>query len=237
MKIRFLLLILMGVTAIAGANDVKLGLHSNGKPWGIYKSDEKDEKLPRVLLIGDSIVNSYRGSVGKALAGKVAVDAWVTGMNVKSPTLHADLKTVLQQGPYDVIHFNIGLHGWPEGRIPEGQYEPLLKKYVEVFRKGAPQAKLIWCSTTQISVKGEPSRLDPVNNPTIIERNVIAERVMKSYGIETDDLYRLMSDKLDLMHGDKFHWSKAGVEVQSRQVAGVIRQALTGAGDGEKSRK
>lgn len=234
MKIRFLITTLVAVCAVVSANDVKLGLHSNGKPWGIYKSGEKDVSLPRVLLIGDSIVNSYRGSVGKALAGKVAVDAWVTGMNVKSPTLHADLKTVLQQGPYDVIHFNIGLHGWPKGRIPEGQYEPLLKKYVEVFRKGAPQTKLIWCSTTQISIKGEPSRLDPVNNPTIIERNVIAESVMKSYGIETDDLYQLMSDKLELMHGDKFHWSKEGVAVQSKQVAEVIGRALAETGKSKK---
>ncbi len=230
MKTQFLITLLMTVTALAGANDVELGLHSNGKPWGIYKSKEKDVSLPRVLLIGDSIVNGYRTPVGKALAKAAAVDAWVTGMNVKSPTLHADLKTVLEQGPYDVIHFNIGLHGWPKGRIPEGQYEPLLKKYVEVFRKGAPKAKLIWCSTTQISMKGEPTQLDPENNPTITGRNAIAENVMKVYGIETDDLYKLMSDKLELMHGDKFHWSKEGVAVQSKQVAEVIKRALAESG-------
>ena len=222
---------MVAVCAAAGANDIQLGLHSNGKPWGIYKSKEKDEKLPRVLLIGDSIVNGYRTPVGKALTGTAAVDSWVTGMNLKSKSLHADLKAVLKQGPYDVIHFNIGLHGWPKGRIPEGQYGPLLKKYIEVFRKEAPNTKLIWCTTTQISMKGDPTQLDPINNPTITGRNAIAVKVMKGYGIETDDLYKLMSDKLELMHGDKFHWSKAGVEVQSDRVAEVIKQALANSGE------
>ncbi|MFK5923912.1 MAG: SGNH/GDSL hydrolase family protein [Verrucomicrobiota bacterium] len=230
MNTRFIITVLMVICVVASANDVKLGLHSNGKPWGIYKSDEKDKKLPRVLLIGDSIVNVYRTPVGKALEGKAAVDAWVTGMHLNSKTLHADLKTVLAQQSYDVIHFNIGLHGWPKGRIPEGQYESLLKKYVEVFRKQAPKATLIWCSTTQISMKGEPTQLDPENNPTITKRNAIAEKVMKGYGIKTDDLYKLMSDKLQLMHGDKFHWSKEGVELQSKQVVAAILSDLSGSG-------
>ncbi len=96
-------------------------LHSDGGPWKFYRASPEDASLPRVLLIGDSIMNGYRGHVYRLLKGKANVDVWLTPLHLKSEHLHVDLQKVLDQGPYEVIHFNIGLHGWPPGRIPEGQ--------------------------------------------------------------------------------------------------------------------
>jgi len=222
----FAILLMLGTAVITVADDDALGLHPDGAPWGVNRSGQSDSDLPRVLLIGDSIVNGYFGLVRDALNGEAVVDNWVTGKNLNSGGLLDDLREVLAKGPYDVIHFNIGLHGWPEGRIPEGQYEPLLRKYVDVYRENAPDATLIWCSTTQISMQDEPTTLDPVNNPTIVERNAIAARVMKEYGIEIDDLYTFMSGRLDLMRGDKFHWKQEGIALQAGKVAEVIEAAL-----------
>lgn len=203
-----------------------IGLRSNGDAWQFYRGETTDASLPRVLLIGDSIVNGYRHTVVKELKDKAVVDTWLTPLHLKSEPLLKDLKTVLAQGPYAVIHFNIGLHGWSPGRIPEGEYEPALRAYVAVLKECAPKAKLIWGSTTQITVRDKPTELDAEHNPTIVRRNAIAARVMKKSGVVVDDLYGLMADKLELAKGDKFHWKPEARALQGRQVAGFISKAF-----------
>ena len=205
--------------------DRELGLHSGDGPWQFYPAEDPVAGLPWVLLIGDSIMNGYRHAVGKALAKSANIDCWLTPVHLNSPHLHEDLTTVLRQGPYDIIHVNIGLHGWEEGAIPAGQYEPLLRAYFDVIRCEAPAAHVIWCSTTQITAKDNPCRLDP-HNTTIAERNGIAARVMSELNIPINDLYGLMSDKLVLAYGDRFHWTDEGKRVQAAQVTRVLDDAL-----------
>ena len=208
--------------------DAALGLTTGGKgAWRFYPATKRDPALPRVLLIGDSICNGYRGVVDSALKGKASVDVWLTHAAENSPGLHEDLEKVLKQGPYAVVHFNIGLHGWPKGCIPEGQYEPLMRKYVEVLRKYAPGAKLIWASSTPITVRGRPAELDPENNPTITTRNVIAARIMTESGIAVNDLYSLVVDKrAQLARGDRFHWKAPAYGLMSKQIAEFITKEL-----------
>ncbi|NQT41314.1 MAG: SGNH/GDSL hydrolase family protein, partial [Planctomycetes bacterium] len=138
--------------------------------------------------------------------------------------------------PYDVIHFNIGLHGWPPGRIPDGQYEPLLRRYVEILRHHWPKTRLVWASTTQITVQGKPSELDPVHNATIVQRNTIAARVMGEYKIPISDLHGLMADQLKLAAGDRFHWTAPGRSIQAKAVIDAVKQALARAAPPASSR-
>ena len=213
--------------ACPAGDDARLVLKSDSKDgvWRFYPA-KTELRLRRVLLIGDSIMNGYHSGVTAQLKGRATVDFWLTPLAINSPELHEDLRTVIKQGPYDVIHFNIGLHEWPKGFIPDGQYEPLLRAYVKTLRDNAAHARLIWASTTQITVQDKPVEVDPENNPTIAERNVIAARVMQENGIAVDDLYTLMSDKLELAKGDKFHWSPKGVAVQADAVAAMIGDTL-----------
>ncbi len=203
------------------------GLHSDGGPWRFYPAQQDDSKLPRVLLIGDSIMNGYRGSVYSLLKGKANVDVWLMPLHLNSPDLHHDLQKVLQQGPYDVIHFNIGLHGWTPGRIPEGQYEPLMRAFVEILRSHSESANMIWGSTTQITVKGKPTELDPVHNVTIDKRNKICEKIMSGYGIPVNDLYGLMSDKLKMARGDKYHWNGQAYKLMAQHISQYLTDALS----------
>ncbi len=145
--------LLLGMVSAPAASDTpipykELGLKTEGGPWRFYPANNPYPSLPKVLLIGDSITNHYRMNVAQHLQGKATVDSWVTAANLANPDLHDDLTKVIQQELYDVIHFNIGLHGWAEGDIPEGQYKPLLVSYVKVIKKQAPGALLIWGSTT-----------------------------------------------------------------------------------------
>ena len=208
--------------------DQQLGLTTGGSgAWKFYPAPNRDPALPRVLLIGDSICNGYRGIVAAALKGKAAVDVWLTPAAENDPGLHGDLEKVLKQGPYDVVHFNIGLHGWPKGRIKDGEYEPLMRRFVEILRQHAPAAKLIWASSTPITVKGKPAELDAENNPTIVARNASAAMIMKESGVAVNDLYSLVVEKrASLAAGDRFHWKAPAYQLMGGQIVKSINTDL-----------
>lgn len=207
--------------------DNKAGLSSDGGQWGFRKGDNPDGRLPKVLLIGDSILIGYAPEVRRQLKGKVQVDCLLTGLNIGlKEVVYEQVKRALENGPYEIVHFNdMGLHGWQPERIAKDQYEPLLKAYLDVIRSGAGDAMLIWTATTPITTKELPRKLAP-NDSTIAERNVMAARIMAEAQIPVDDLYGLMAPHLDMARGDQFHWTVEGQILQGRQVASVIDAAL-----------
>jgi len=214
----------LGCALKAQESDTRL--HSDGKGWRLDQAKVTDLKLPRVLLIGDSILNGYLKNVSKSLEGQAYVDAWVNPYCQASNKLDEMISEVLTHGPYEVIHFNMGLHGWQKGRIPKGQFEPLTKKLVEVLKKGAPKAKLIWASSTPVTTKGKPGELDAEINPIIIEHNAMASKVMKEENVSVNDLYALMQPHLDWARGDQFHWNGAGSSLQASAVIQAVLHSL-----------
>jgi len=194
--------------------------------WRFQKSPITDPSLPRVLLMGDSTLNKYLPGVTKALEGKACVDAWITPIHQGDESLPRKMEEVLAQGPYAVIHFNLGLHGWEKGLIPEGQYEPLTHGMVRIFKQRAPKAILIWASITPVTKQDHPGELDPEINPIIVEHNAMAATVMKEEGVPTDDLNALMMQHLDLARGDRFHWKPEGSALLAKQVSETLLKAL-----------
>jgi hypothetical protein len=120
----------------------------------------------------------------------------------------------------------MGLHGWQKGRIPEGQFEALTRKYVETIRADSGRAKLIWASTTPVTVKGKPEQFDPEINPIILEHNAMAAKVMAEFKIPINDLYSLVSPHLAFAAGDGFHWKREGNEMMGKTVAEAIVRML-----------
>jgi hypothetical protein len=206
------------------------GQHSGGpRGWGCYRiTDVKAEPaLPRVLLIGDSVTNGYHGEVAKLLKGKVNLDLYITPLHIAAPDYRKKLEQALRHGTYAVIHFNeSGLHAWTPGRVPEGQYGPFFAQAVGTLREGAPKARLIWASNTPVTVAGKPTVLDPVVNKTVSDFNVAARAVAEKEGLAIDDLYTLMSDKLNLAAGDRWHWSGKGTSVQAGAVVASLQVEL-----------
>jgi lysophospholipase L1-like esterase len=224
----FLLLALAAswLASAAVAQETDARGHADGKGWRLEQAKVVDAKRPRVLLMGDSILNGYLRQVIASLEGRAYVDAWVNPHCQASYKLDEMIGEVLAHGPYDVVHFNMGLHGWQKGRIPEGQFEPLTRKLVEAIRKGAPNAKLIWASSTPVTVKGKPGELDPEINPVIVEHNRMAAKVMQAMGVPVNDLYSLLAPKLDLARGDQFHWTAPAYKLLAEAVTAAVAREL-----------
>ncbi|HSJ03272.1 MAG: SGNH/GDSL hydrolase family protein [Verrucomicrobium sp.] len=200
-------------------------LHADGKSWKFNKAVITDTTRPRVLLIGDSILGGYMNPVIDALDGKAYVDAWMHP-HAQSENLNKILGEMLDSGPYDVVHFNMGLHGWQKGRIKEGTFEPLTKAFVEVIRTKLPKAKIIWASSTPVTVKGKPTELDPEINPTIIEHNRMAAKVMGELNVPVNDFYSVLVGKLELARGDQFHWKAEAYQMLGKMVVESVEKAL-----------
>lgn len=216
---------------LSAAAEPDARLHADGAGWRLDRAVITDPARPRVLLIGDSILNGYLRHVVTGLQGRAYVDAWVNPY-CQSEHLNQLLGDVLTNGPYDVVHFNMGLHGWQAGRIKPGTFEPLTKGYVEVLRAKLPHARLIWASSTPVTVKGQPLELDPAINPTIIEHNRMAARVMAEAGVPVNDFYALLVDQRAWARGDQFHWTGPAYDRLARMVVESVGRALPPAGPG-----
>lgn len=201
------------------------GLQPHGANWRLEKAAITDTNLPRVLLIGDSILNGYRPMVVQLLEGKTYVDIWVTPM-WQSEKFNKALANVLDQGSYDVIHMNLGLHGWPAGRIKDEEYEPLTRAFLEVIHKKCPQAKLIWANTTPFLNKTNLQELNPDINPIIVRHNQIDAKIITEAGVPINDFYSLLLDQKELNGGDGAHWKQLAYQLLADVAAKSILREL-----------
>jgi lysophospholipase L1-like esterase len=212
-------------------------LHSHGNGWKLNKAITTNKKLPRVLLIGDSILAGYQKFVIEGVKDKAYIDAWVQPYHQgqikgEDSIWKVAVKEVLANGPYDLIFFNMGLHGWQKGRIPEGEFIPLTRELVQSIRNDAPKAKLFWLNTTPITeqdTRSEAERatkkthaLNPELNPTIIEHNRLAAEVMKEEKIPVIDFYSLLVSRGNLASGDMFHWNEPASKMMGDEIAKTI---------------
>jgi lysophospholipase L1-like esterase len=188
----------------------------------IWIPDTNETKLPRVLLMGDSITGGYGPRVADALKGKASVARLTTSKSIGDPALLAEVALVLGQCHFDVVHFNNGLHGWG---YSEEEYQKAFPELVATFHKHAPQAKLIWATITPIRQAG---KLDVIaeNTMRVQARNKIAGEIVAREGIAVDDLYGLVKDHPEYWSPDGVHFNAHGVAAQVEQVTTRIAEAL-----------
>ena len=180
---------------------------------------------PRVLLIGDSITRAYRKTVEDTLRGRAVVCRRATSKSLGDPGLLDDVKLVLGQAQFDVVHFNNGMHGWGH---TEGEYARAIPELVAVIRKRAPDAKLVWACTTPVRVSGKIDQLDPKTD-RVKARNEAAADLMGKGKIPTDDLFALVIDKPELFSNDGVHLNPKGSTAMGEQVAAQVSKLLDGA--------
>ena len=104
-----------------------------------------------------------------------------------------------------------------------------VRALVQAIREGAPQAKVIWASTTPVlRISETTDELDPELNPVVVDHNAKAAPIMAEYKIPTNDLYTLMLPHLDLRGSrkDNYHWSPAAYELMAKPIVELIEREL-----------
>jgi prolyl oligopeptidase len=190
--------------------------------WDYVKDDPK---LPRVLLIGDSVSRGYTLATREALAGKANVhrapencgpaanglkklDIWLGDLSPDQPPPH-----------WDAIHFNFGIH---DRATKPTDYEDRLEQIIARLQKTG--ARLIWASTTPVP----PDTKDgPEATAAIVEKNEIAARVMQKHSIAIDALFTFITPHVPQVQNPKdVHFNGEGYKLLGSQVAAFVETAL-----------
>ncbi len=195
-----------------------------------------DANLPRVLLIGDSISIGYTLPVRKLLDGKANVHRVLTNCGPTTKGVE-QIDQWLGDKPWDVIHFNWGLHDLKymgaEGQnladpqaagsrqqVPPAEYEANLRQLVQRLKK--TDAVLIWCSTTPVP-EGAQGRVPG----DAAQYNQIATRIMEEHGVVVNDLYAFAKPRLaQIQLPANVHFTADGSAALAEEVARAITAAL-----------
>lgn len=182
--------------------------------------------LPRVLIIGDSISMGYTVPVRRLLEGKANVHR--IAQNGGPSKLGVErIDTWLSKGPWDVIHFNHGIHDakiMPDGKrqVEPAAYEANLRTIVAKLKDTG--AKLIFALTTPIPpspLKGDRRFGDEK------EYNAIATKVMQENGVTINDLHSYMLPRFEELHlPEDLHYKPEGSEFLAKRVAEAIEASL-----------
>jgi acyl-CoA thioesterase-1 len=204
-----------------------------------------DPRLPRVLIIGDSVSVAYTLDVRKNLAGVANVHRIAAnGGSTRTALGDYGLIRWLKPGEkWDVIHFNEGLHDlsyrFPDDRdkndkgeyasptnggrpnVSLEQYEKNLRLIVARLKQTG--AKLIFASTTPVPESDAAKYVKDSELPY----NVVAKKVMAEEGVTWNDLWTAVKPRQDQLQGKRnVHFMASGSAVLAKQVAEAITREL-----------
>ncbi|MDF2926156.1 MAG: hydrolase family protein [Paenibacillaceae bacterium] len=182
--------------------------------------------MKKVLLLGDSIRMGYQPFVQEGLRGEAEVVGPEENCRFSKYTLWGVNLWMEQLGKPDIVHWNNGLwdlhHEFPMVEaltlLPE-YLENLTRIINELERTGAV---IIFATTTPVNPIGRGR-----SNAEIDRYNEAAAALMRSRGIEVNDLNRLV--KQDLAGNiceDLLHLTDSGSRQCAEQAMDVIRKYL-----------
>ena len=205
-----------------------------------------DPKLPRVLLMGDSVSIAYALDVRKLLAGvanvhRVPANCGSTKTALGSYGLGRWLPDPKEK--WDVIHFNHGLHDLSyrfaddrdkndkgesasptnggQQNVPPVIYEKNLRQIIARLKQTG--AKLIFATTTPVPESDAAKYVKDSELPY----NEVAKRVVNEEGVALNDLWsRVKPRQAELQGKRNVHFMPSGSAVMAKQVAEEIGQRL-----------
>lgn len=182
----------------------------------IWAPHTNETGLPRVLLLGHSITRLYSPSVDKQLDGKAFVTRLSTSKSLGDPAYLDEVKLILSQYDYDVIHVSNGAHGW---KYTIEEYSAALEQLYALLKECEPEAKLIWATN--------PPMEDKTMYGITLERNQCIRAFLADKDIPIDDTFAVLDGKTEYYEGtDGVHPNEKGVEALAETVVGIISEAL-----------
>jgi len=173
---------------------------------------QDDPRLPRVLIIGDSISRGYTLPVRHLLAGKANVhrapaNCGSTANGVK------DLDAWLGKRKWSLIVFNFSIH---DRVTPARKYATRLDFITR--RLKATGAQVVW-------VSGTPLPDSEKDEKKMVRLNTLAAKVMQRHGVPTIDAYALViAHPDDLRQPDGVHLTAQGYDALGHLVSdGILR--------------
>jgi lysophospholipase L1-like esterase len=199
----------------------------------VSSSAAQERRMPRVVLIGDSIRIGYAPLVAKQLDGKAIVISHEPNGEDSGNVLRNLDEWVIKEKP-DVVHLNAGLHDLKlkdrSYQVPLADYEKNLKTIVERIRKET-NAKVIFATSTPIIDDLHAQRKAGFDRfeADVQKYNAAAVSVMKLAGVPINDLHQVIESGggKTLMNSDGTHYTPEGYAKLAAAVTRSILPSLT----------
>lgn len=176
-----------------------------------------DPKLPRVLLIGDSVSRAYTLGTRHNLTGKANVHRAPENCGPSANGL-AKLEVWLGTGKWDLIYVNFGIH---DRATPVADYEARLTKIFDRLQRTG--ARIIWASSTPL-----PAQSSYGSDEAMVVRNRAAAGIATKHGISVDDLYTFITPHLaTTQKPNDVHFTDRGYDLLAERVSATIARELT----------
>ena len=219
---QYVLAVMLWAVASAGYAAEPRVVHEETEWCSIRVPAANDSKLPRVLLVGDSVCNGYYDKVAKELKGKAHIAKLATSASLGDPALLDQMKLLLANYDFAVIHFNNGLHGFD---YIDEEYGRDIHELLQIVRQHAPLAKLIWATSTPVRKKAPNLEEFDKENAIVKSRNRIVVNVATKHQIPINDLYSLVENHPEYWKDDGVHFKPEGQVIQAKQVVKHILDA------------
>ena len=181
--------------------------------WDYVKDDPK---LPRVLIIGDSISRGYTLAVRHGLAEKANLHRAPANCGPTANGL-AKLPIWLGDGKWDLISFNFGIH---DRNTPIDVYKKNLEQIITRLKQTG--AKLLWVNTTPVPVGAAEYVEGSISN-----LNAAANELMLKYEIPVIDLNNYIQPVIEQYQlPNNCHFKSEGYEYMGQFVADGIEKQL-----------
>ena len=196
----------------------------------VITAEEKapETKLPRVLIIGDSISRSYTKQVTQLLTGKAEVQRVQANCKFSAYGVK-NTAGWIAKGKWDIIHFNFGmwdLYGWKQKvkATPE-TYAANLDKIVTILKTSG--ARLIFATTTP-NCKSKEIKSILVSAERHGQFALAALEVMKKHQVKVNDLCAVVAPEIDKhqLAANNVHYNSKAAMLLARQVVKVLEEEL-----------
>lgn len=203
--------------------------------WTRVWRERVNESYPRVLIVGDSIMDGSKLHISRELSDCAAVSVFVTSKAVDNPYYWQELSLLLEQegASYTVIYFNSGLH---TGGMTPAEYAAYYRNMVLHLREAVPGAVLILGLSTPVTARRtDPAAADAPITPCM--QYADADRTIRAFNESVcalgEELHLPVFDAYACVDGhaawrtpDGYHYVEEGYRHLSHAIAETIRPYL-----------
>ena len=189
-------------------------------------------KLPKILLLGDSIRMSYQPLVAEMLTGKAIICGPEENCQFCLYTLINLDRWISDLGKPDIIHWNSGIHDAGHNPYREPEQVPVelyrIGLYLILKRLNKITPHILWASTTPVRPqKSQEQHKWYWTHSDIDCYNNIATELMAENDVPVNDLHKVVSQNVEeFLCEDMIHLSDVGKVACAQAVVSVIEERL-----------